>query len=79
MTAEILIRAVEAKRPEIRRHEIGAVRRQHLEAVLALVQDKDEDVRRSAIEILNQTKDERAVDSLIKATRDADWTRWATA
>jgi serine/threonine-protein kinase len=41
--------------------------------VLQLVQDKDEDVRRAAIEILNQTKDERAVDSLIKATRDNDW------
>jgi HEAT repeat protein/tRNA A-37 threonylcarbamoyl transferase component Bud32 len=41
--------------------------------VLQLVQDKDEDVRRAAIEILNQTKDERAVESLIKATRDTDW------
>jgi len=37
------------------------------------VRDKDEDIRRAAIEILNQTKDERAVDSLIQATKDTDW------
>jgi tRNA A-37 threonylcarbamoyl transferase component Bud32 len=37
------------------------------------VRDKDEDIRRAAIEILNQTKDERAIDSLIQATRDSDW------
>jgi eukaryotic-like serine/threonine-protein kinase len=37
------------------------------------VRDKDEDIRRAAIEILNQTNDERAVDSLIQATRDSDW------
>ena len=41
--------------------------------MLQLVRDKDEDIRRAAIEILNQTKDERAVDSLIQATRDPDW------
>ncbi|MEJ0007265.1 MAG: HEAT repeat domain-containing protein [Steroidobacteraceae bacterium] len=41
--------------------------------MLQLVQDKDEDIRRAAIEILNQTKDERAVDHLIQATRDNDW------
>src|SRR6195256_5562074 len=44
-----------------------------IDAVLQLVRDKDEDIRRAAIEILNQTKDERAVDSLIQATRDSDW------
>ncbi len=44
-----------------------------IDAVLQLVRDKDEDIRRAAIEILNQTKDERAVDSLIQATRDTDW------
>ena len=44
-----------------------------IEAVLELVQDRDEDIRRAAIEILNQTKDERAVDHLIEATRDNDW------
>jgi tRNA A-37 threonylcarbamoyl transferase component Bud32 len=44
-----------------------------IDAVLQLVRDKDEDIRRAAIEILNQTKDERAVDSLIQATRDNDW------
>ena len=38
-----------------------------------LVRDKDEDIRRAAIEILNQTKDERAIKQLIEATRDADW------
>src|SRR5690606_37590671 len=32
-----------------------------------------EEVRRAAIEILNQTKDERAVNFLIQATRDKDW------
>ena len=32
-----------------------------IDAVLQLVRDKDEDIRRAAIEILNQTKDERAV------------------
>ena len=44
-----------------------------IDAVLQLVRDKDEDIRRAAIEILNQTKDERAVDSLIQATKDTDW------
>jgi len=39
-----------------------------IDAVLQLVRDKDEDIRRAAIEILNQTKDERAVESLIQAT-----------
>ena len=34
-----------------------------IDAVLQLVRDKDEDIRRAAIEILNQTKDERAIDS----------------
>jgi len=37
------------------------------------VQDKDDGIRRAAIEILNQTKDERAVDHLIQASRDDDW------
>ncbi|MGH8143914.1 MAG: HEAT repeat domain-containing protein, partial [Steroidobacteraceae bacterium] len=32
-----------------------------IDAVLELVRDKDEDIRRAAIEILNQTKDERAI------------------
>ena len=32
-----------------------------IDAVLELVRDKDENIRRAAIEILNQTKDERAV------------------
>ena len=44
-----------------------------LQAVLQLVRDQDGDVRRAAIEILNQTKDTRAVDSLIEATHDSDW------
>ena len=44
--------------------------RKVIDAVLQLVRDKDEDVRRAAIEILNQTKDERAVGYLIEATRD---------
>ena len=30
-------------------------------------------MRRAAIEILNQTKDERAVNFLIEATKDKDW------
>src|SRR5205085_74507 len=37
-----------------------------IERVSALLRDPE-------IEILNQTKDERAVESLIQATRDADW------
>jgi serine/threonine-protein kinase len=37
------------------------------------VRDKDDDIRRAAIEILNQTKDERAIQHLIAATRDTDW------
>ena len=41
-----------------------------VDAVLALIRDEDEDIRRSAIEILNQTKDERAVSHLIEATKD---------
>ncbi|HEX5418742.1 MAG TPA: protein kinase, partial [Gammaproteobacteria bacterium] len=35
--------------------------------------DKDENLRRAAIEILNICKDKRAVDQLIVATQDADW------
>ena len=44
-----------------------------IEAALELIRDQDEDVRRAAIEILNQTKDERAVGYLIEATHDTDW------
>ncbi|HEY0801697.1 MAG TPA: protein kinase, partial [Steroidobacteraceae bacterium] len=44
-----------------------------VDAVLALIKDENQDIRRAAIEILNQTKDERAVAQLIEATRDADW------
>src|SRR5205814_5672303 len=44
-----------------------------MDAVLQPVRDKEEDTRRAASEILNQTKDERAVESLIAATRDSDW------
>ncbi len=40
-----------------------------IDAVLQLARDKDEDIRRAAIEILNQTKDERAVSHLIEATK----------
>jgi eukaryotic-like serine/threonine-protein kinase len=41
--------------------------------VLSLVTDRDEHIRRTAIEILNQTRDERAVNHLIEATKDPDW------
>jgi eukaryotic-like serine/threonine-protein kinase len=41
--------------------------------VLPLIKDENQDIRRAAIEILNQTKDERAVAQLIEATRDPDW------
>ena len=41
--------------------------------MLQLVNDKDDEIRRSAIEILNSTGDERAVKTLIEATRDPDW------
>ena len=44
-----------------------------VDAVIQLMRDEDEDVRRAAIEILNQTKDERAVNFLIEATKDKDW------
>ncbi len=44
-----------------------------VDAVIELIRDEDEDVRRAAIEILNQTKDERAVNFLIEATKDKDW------
>jgi serine/threonine-protein kinase len=42
-------------------------------AVLELVKDKDENIRRAAIEILNTCKDRRAIDHLIEATKDKDW------
>src|SRR5690606_640655 len=42
-------------------------------AVLALIRDKDENIRRAAIEILNTCRDKRAVDHLIEATADPDW------
>ncbi|MEM7501295.1 MAG: protein kinase, partial [Pseudomonadota bacterium] len=38
-----------------------------------LINDRDEDIRRTAIEILVRTGDERAVDQLLKATDDSDW------
>jgi serine/threonine-protein kinase len=44
-----------------------------MDAVLELIRDENENIRRSAIEILNQTKDERAVRHLIDAVRDDDW------
>ena len=44
-----------------------------VDAVLVLVKDDNQDIRRAAIEILNQTKDERAVAQLLEATRDKDW------
>jgi serine/threonine-protein kinase len=44
-----------------------------VDAVVALIKSKDEGIRRTAIEILNSTKDERAVDGLIQATDDTDW------
>jgi eukaryotic-like serine/threonine-protein kinase len=44
-----------------------------MDAVLQLVRDENENIRRAAIEILNQTRDERAVDHLMAATQDADW------
>ena len=37
------------------------------------IKDENQDIRRAAIEILNQTKDERAVAQLIEATQDSDW------
>ena len=40
---------------------------------LSLFSDKDEEIRRTAIEILNNTKSKAAVDHLIKATDDSDW------
>jgi serine/threonine-protein kinase len=44
-----------------------------VDSVVALIRDEDEEIRRTAIEILNATKDERAVDHLISATNDTDW------
>jgi serine/threonine-protein kinase len=44
-----------------------------MNSVLQLIKDEDEDIRRTAIEILNATKDEAAVDHLIQATDDEDW------
>ena len=41
--------------------------------MLALINDEDEDIRRTAIEILNATKDETAVEHLMGATDDSDW------
>ena len=41
--------------------------------MLQLVRDQDEDIRRAAIEILNQTKDERAVEPPDRGHRDKDW------
>ena len=44
-----------------------------ISAVLELVRDKDENIRRAAIEILNTCGDKRAVEHLILATKDKDW------
>jgi eukaryotic-like serine/threonine-protein kinase len=51
--------------------EIGGPR--VVDSVVKLIAEKDDDIRRTAIEILNATKDERAVDHLIQATDDSDW------
>jgi serine/threonine-protein kinase len=51
--------------------EIGGPR--VVDSVVKLITHKDEEIRRTAIEILNSTKDERAVDGLIQATDDTDW------
>src|SRR4029077_15214885 len=44
-----------------------------VDAVLELIKDKDEDIRRAAIEILVVCRDKRAVDRLVEATKDPDW------
>jgi serine/threonine-protein kinase len=44
-----------------------------VDAVLELIRDDDESIRRAAIEILNATKDERAFDHLVSALEDSDW------
>src|SRR5262249_24565529 len=44
-----------------------------VDAVLALVMDKDENVQRAAIEILVVCRDKRALETLIEATKDKDW------
>jgi serine/threonine-protein kinase len=41
--------------------------------VVKLISAEDEEIRRTAIEILNSTKSDRAEDHLIKATDDSDW------
>ena len=41
--------------------------------MLELLQDKDEFLRRTAVEILNAVKDERAYFYLIQALADEDW------
>ena len=51
--------------------EIGGPR--VVDSVVKLIGDKDEEIRRTAIEILNATKSDRAEDHLIKATDDEDW------
>ena len=51
--------------------EIGGPKVLH--SVLELIKEDDEEIRRTAIEILNTTTDETAVDTLIKATDDKDW------
>ena len=57
--------------PPTRSARIGGPR--VVDAVLELIKDKDENIRRAAIEILNTCRDKRAVDQLIEATRDKDW------
>lgn len=42
-------------------------------AVLELIKDKDENIRRAAIEIANTNPDKATVDHLIQATTDNDW------
>jgi serine/threonine-protein kinase len=43
------------------------------QAVLELIKDKDENIRRAAIEIANTNPDKATVDHLINATKDEDW------
>ena len=56
-----------------RRARAASAARASFDAVLELIKDKDENIRRAAIEIINTCRDKRAVDQLIEATRDSDW------
>ena len=53
----------------LRMHLVKLVVKRVVQAVIQLIKDDDEFIRRSAIEIINATKDESTFDALVQSLR----------